>query len=404
MKKAPFLLAGLLALFSVYPAFALRFERGENVRISQPVNEDIYVVGGTINVEAPVYGDIWCAGGTVIISDTVRGDIVVVGGTVNLRGYAAESVRAAGGTLNLSGGIGGDLIITGGTITVERGALIGGEMAVASGNVVLDGSVRGAVQAASGKLSLSGSVEKGLEFNGEELYLNGAVRGNSVLIASKITLGNAAALSGNVRYWTLGGEMDFGPALREGATATFDPSLKRPSQRPNYWFLGFASLAAVVWYLLAVLVLLWVGQRLFSGVFSRAAQQAQKEPVRSAGYGFLYFAVVPVVFVLLFISLIGIPLGLVIMFLYLLLMALANVITALVAAHALVQYKGYSWSSWQFLLAALGLLVLLKIVGLIPIIGWIVSILAVLVAFGAILESTGFLRARSRSAEASTES
>lgn len=392
MKKAPFLLAGLLALLSVYPAFALRFERGESVRIAQPVHEDIYVFGGTISIDAPVYGDIWCAGGTVTISDTVQSDIVVAGGTLNLRGYVAESVRAAGGTLTLSGSVGGDLLITGGTITLERSAVIAGDVAVAGGNVVLDGTVRGNLNAASGKLSLNGNVEKGLEFNGDELYLNAAVSSNSVLVANTISLGSNAALSGNVRYWTSGGEMDFGNALRQGATATFDSSLKERFERPSYKFLGFASFAAVLWYLLAMLLLLWAGQRLFSSLFSRAAEHARAEPVRSLGYGFLYFVAVPALVVLLFVTLIGIPLGAVILALYFLLMSLANVITALVATHWLAQQKGYRWSAWVFLLVALGILILLKIIGFIPIAGWVVKIAAIFIAFGAILDSSGLLR------------
>lgn len=392
MKKLPFLLAGLLALLCVYPAFALRFERGESVRISQPTHEDIYVFGGTINIDAPVYGDIWCAGGTVTISDTVRGDIVVAGGTLNLRGYVAESVRAAGGTFTLSGSVGGDLLITGGTVTLERSADIAGDVAVAGGNVTLDGIVRGKVNAASGKLSLNGSVEKELEFNGNELYLNAAVGGSSVLVANTISLSNNAALRGNVRYWTSKGEMDFSSALRESATATFDSSLKERFERPSYKFLGFASFAAVLGYLLAMLLLLWAGQRLFSDLFSRAAERARVEPVRSLGYGFLYFVAVPAAVVLLFITLIGIPLGAVVLALYLLLMSLANVLTALVATHWLSQQRGYRWSAWLFLLVALGILVLLKIIGFIPIAGWIVKIAAIFIAFGAILDSSGLLR------------
>ncbi|MDW8230720.1 MAG: hypothetical protein RMJ33_12870, partial [Saprospiraceae bacterium] len=349
MKKMPFLLVGLWALFSVYPAFGVRFERGESVRISQPVHEDIYVLSGTISINAPVYGDIWCAGGTVTLSDTVQGDIVLMGGTVNVRGYVAESVRAAGGTLTLSGSIGGDLLVMGGTITVERSAVVAGDIAVAGGDVTLDGAVRGDVKAATGKLNLNGSIEKGLEFNGDQLHLNGSVGGSSVFVANKLVLGNNAALSGNVRYWTSGGEVDFGNALREGATATFDTSLKQRFERPDYKFLGFASVAGVLWYLLAMLVLLWAGQRLFSNLFSRAAEMARAEPVRALGYGFLYFIAVPAVVVLLFITLIGIPLGAVIIALYFLLLSLANVITALVATHALAQQRGYRWSAWLYL-------------------------------------------------------
>lgn len=364
----------------------------------QPVNEDIYVFGGTIYIEAPVHGDIWCAGGTVTVSDTVSGDVVVAGGNVFLRGAVLDDVRAAGGTLSISGNIAGDLLIAGGTITLEPDAIVGGSMAVSGGEIIIGGIVRGVFKSAGGKVTFNGTVEKDFEFNGGDLYLNGTINGTSVLAAHRIDVGGKAAIHGNIRYWTEKGEVIFGSALKNGATATFDTSLRTRFERPDYKFLGFASFMAVLWYLMASFILIWLGQWLFGRVFKNAADTARAEPVRSLGYGFLYFAVVPIAIVVMFITVVGIPVGLIVLLFYGMLFALANVITALVGAHWLNTLRGFNWRPIQIILVALGLLVILKLLFAIPFLGWIVKVAAVFIAFGAMLEQTGLLRRTLRAA------
>ncbi|MCS6929254.1 MAG: hypothetical protein NZM43_07140 [Saprospiraceae bacterium] len=380
--------SGLLTLFFArLPAYALRFEQGQNVRIAQPFHEDIYILGGTISIEAPIYGDVWCIGGTVILSDTVQGDVVVAGGKVSLRGLVTETVRVAAGTLTLAGQIGGDLLIVGGTVTTETATLVEGNLALAGGNVLLQGIVQGEVKVACGTLTLENTVRKDIYFNGGELYLNGSVEGRAVLVAGKITLGPRAMLNEEVRYWTAEGAIAFDKALRPGVKAIFDTSLQRRVEQPNYWQLGFSSFATLLWYLLAMLVLLWVGHQAFSTVLSKAAKIAHRAPAQSLGYGFLYFILAPVVAFLLLLSLIGIPLGSLVLLFYLLSLLLSHVVTALVATHWLAQQRNYSWPPAIFSLVALGMLVVLRIIGFIPFIGWVVKALLAFVAFGAILAS-----------------
>lgn len=375
-------------LFSNIPLFALRIESGSDIRITETVYEDIYVFGSTVYIDAPVHGDIWCAAGTVTVTDTVYGDLVVAGGNINLRGVVMDDVRAAGGTLIITGRIAGDLLVAGGTVSLEPNAAVEGDVAATGGTLTIGGPVKGALKASGGTVYLNGSVGKTLDFNGGDLNLNGAVAGASSIAATRIKLGNNAALGGNVKYWTEDGEIDFASALQNGAIATFDPSLRVHYERPDSKFLGFASFMAVLWYLIASFILIWLGQWLFSKTFQKAANTAQADAVRSLGYGFLYFVAVPVGIVLLFITIVGIPVGLIALLLYGLLFALANVITVLVAAHWINWRKNYQWRPVQLTGIALCLLIVLKILFSIPFVGWIFNAVVVLIAFGAILINT----------------
>jgi hypothetical protein len=392
--KTRFFITCFWVLSVVFPALALRFESGNDVRITRPVYEDIYVFGSTVYIDAPVHGDIWCAGGTVTVNDTVDGDLVVAGGNIYLRGAILDDVRAAGGTLILSGHIAGDLLITGGAVTVDPGADIGGELAISGGSVTVGSTVAGKVKATGGKVVLNGAVEKDLEFNGGELTLNGTVGGTSIITASKLRLGDNAAFRGDVRYWTSEGKVDFGQALENGVAASFDPSLREQYRQPDYKFLGFASLVGVLWYLTAGFILLWLGQWLFSRTLGQAAGTVQTDTARSLAFGLVYFVAVPMAIVLFFVTIVGIPVGLIAMFFYGMFLALANVITALVGAHWINRRRGSTWRPIQLVLVALGLFIVLKLLTFIPVLGWAVKFAAIFIAFGAILDTTGLLRRR----------
>lgn len=381
----------ILMLVAITPAFAIRFERGENIRISIPVNEDIYVMAGTISTDAIIRGDFFAMGGTVNLNDTITGDLAVAGGTINLRSVILDDVRCAGGTLIISGYVGGDLLITGGTVTIESGAIIAGDVYVAGGTLHLDGTVRGNLKSGSGELILNGSIAKNADLNGGKITLNGSIGGETILVAQELKVEHNASLGGNVRYWTNKGEVDFGNALKNG-TATLDVALQHRFEQPKPQFLGFVTFFGVLGYLLAMLLLLAMGEKLFGSFFTRVADTIREAPAQSFGYGFLYFIVVPVVIVLLFITLIGIPVGLIGLFFYILFMLLAHVITALTGAHWLNKKQGFNWNFWKIVGAALGILVLLKVVSMVPLVGWLAVFLAVCIAFGAIWQNSWIQR------------
>jgi len=75
------------------------------------------------------------------------------------------------------------------------------------------------------------------------------------------------------------------------------------------------------------------------------------------------------------------------MFSYVVLLALATVITSFVAANWINNPSNTDWSFWQVVFAALGIFALLKIVSLTPSMGWVGLALLICMAFGAMVLS-----------------
>ena len=378
MKKIFF----LILMISIFiNAFAYRIEYGNNVVISQPVYEDLYVAGGNVTINAPVHGDLIVAGGTVIINDSVMNDILLAGGNVTFNGYVGDDIRCAGGNIHISKNVTGDVVTAGGEVIIDKGTIIGG-LITTGGNITVDGNIDGEARGGFGNLILNGNVAKNIDCRGGKISLNGTVDGKSILAARYITIGSNAAFNGDVRYWNKQGSLDFKQSLKN-SKATYDPSLRiRTSQ---WYYLGATTVLGLLWYLGMALVMILLVQYLFSSTMKMAADKTFNRTLKSLGYGFLFFIAVPVAAVVAFITLVGVPVGILLIISSVTLILITTVIISVVAANWFNNRNNYKWNFWPIVFAAFGIFILLKLVSLTPFVGWLIMLVLACIVFGAIL-------------------
>ncbi|GCC50395.1 hypothetical protein SanaruYs_06100 [Chryseotalea sanaruensis] len=373
----------LSAFILINQKLTAQIRSGENVLINKEVAHDLYVAGGTVTINAPIRGDLIIAGGTVIVNDTVTQDILIGGGNITLNGYVADDVRCAGGTVQLSGVVSGDYVVSGGEINILSGGIIAGNMFSIGGKVILDGAVKGSVKNASGAFDLNGTVAQGLDSKGGKIKINGIIGGTTVMAAETIEIGASAKFKDTVRYWNQAGSLDFGNSLN-ASTASYDPSLE--IEGTDWYYLGFASLVMVLWYLGAALIMLIIIQYLFRLTFMNAVNTIKNNSIKSLGAGFLFLFGVPVAIVIGFLTLIGIPLGLLTFFIYLTILLHATVITALLIANWInnTYYKS-SWQNIKIVGAAFAIFIFLKLASFTPFIGPLIMLLLACMGFGGLL-------------------
>src|SRR2546425_5797493 len=87
----------LIFLFLPWPAFAFVPRAGENIAFSQPLQDDLYIAGGTVTVTGTVDGDVTAAGGTVTGMGRGSGALLAAGGTLGSGGTFGPSFLARGG-------------------------------------------------------------------------------------------------------------------------------------------------------------------------------------------------------------------------------------------------------------------------------------------------------------------
>jgi len=378
MKKY-FLFAILFHLFATAQAF--RIEYGKNVTINKPVYEDLYVAGGTVTINAPVYGDLVVAGGTIFINDTITNDILVAGGNVTFNGYAGDDLRCAGGNIQITKNVTGDVVITGGTVFIGKDVTIGG-LLMSGGEITIDGNVNGAIKAVFGSMILNGSVAKNIDCRGGKISINGEVGGASILAARDIIIGNAASFNGDVHYWSRKEFVDFKKTIKNGK-ATYDNSLRISSR--EWYYLGSTTIVTMIWYLGMVLLLILIVQYLFSNTMARAAASALQHSLRSLAYGAIFIIAVPIAAIIAFITMIGVPVGILLLVGYIILLLLSTIIAAVVIANWFNNRNGHKWKNGRISFTAFGIFIILKLISLLPFAGWICMIFIVCISFGSIL-------------------
>jgi len=332
--------------------------------VSQAVlRDDLYIAGGNVVVSRDVPGDLVAAGGTVAVKGKVAQDALVAGGTVDVAGDVADVLRVAGGTVTLSGGVGGYLVAGGGTVRLLPNATVEGAVYVNAGQVILDGVVHGPV-----------------EIQGGDARINGTVDGEVEVRAGKLTLGESAVLKKGLAYRSRNEA-----AIASGAQVL--GSIRRlPEARPGGRVArGLAVLPVPAIAKFTGLILAGIAIVLLFPAFSRSVtMESLSHFGRDLAIGGAVLFMAPAVAVLLVVSLVGLPLGV--------LGGLAYVTMLIVSTLCAGVYLGtFVWRlvskghevriDWMTAIVGLALL---PAVAWIPILGWLICTALVVAALGSL--------------------
>lgn len=253
---------------------------------------------------------------------------------------------------------------------------ITGDLIILGGTITIDGHVEGNLKAAGGNIKLNGSVvgETSITNTGE-LMINGTLSGPSALSARRITLGPQARFHNDVNYWNEEGYTDFKTKIVAGK-AILDPSLAITDNELNWLF--------ILLYLLYALFMILLLQKFFAPQLQLAAGTMRNNMLKSFGAGMLYFTIVPLIVVLLFVTVIGIPMGFLLLTLYGFSIFFSGIITAVLTGNGIDKETGKS-SKPKLLLSAFATFIIIKALFFVPLIGWIFSLILTSTAFGAML-------------------
>ena len=303
--------------------------------------------------------------GTVVVGEdeTVSG-LDVVAGTVMVRG-------TVDGPLN---GVAGDVVIA------ETGHVTG-DVGVSAGALRIDGRVDGSVSSGAGAITLSrtGSVSGDLSVGAGSVTIDGQVGGDATVGAESITLGSTARIDGDLRYdgklSQASGAAVQGAIVQDKSIGGAGPGGFSGTVLPAMGWLDtvYGLLANV---LLGALLLLLVPD--FS---NRVADRAVAATGRSALLGLLTLIGVPFVLALVAVTIVGIPLAILGFFGYLFALWVGVVYGEYAVGRWLLRRWDDDPSPWVAL--AVGLL-LFALLGLIPLVGGLFVLGALLVGLGAL--------------------
>lgn len=363
-----FAAALLLVALPLATVDAARFEAGEIVTVSQEefVPQNAYIAGGQVTFSSTAQKDLILVGGKVLNTGVVWGDLAAAGGTVDVVEDVRGDVRVAGGQVTVQGVIGGDVIVAGGAVTILPGTTIAGDLVVAGGAVRVEGVVSGATR-----------------LYGGDIFVNNTLAGPVTIFAQeKVTFGEKAIIGSTLSY-RAPEEATIEEGAKLGEQVTYEP-VELPQ-------VDAGTIAAVVLGIMtavfiAKLIALAVTSAVVASLFTNVSRSVATEAVtrfwQSALVGFGVLFLTPAVAVALIVTVIGMYLGFMLFALYALVLLLGSVYLCIVAGvmASKVAKQGVQ-VDWKW--AVLGT-VLVFAVWLIPVVGWIVTMLIYLAAVGAV--------------------
>jgi len=348
---------------SVSLAADIRGGQQTTVGNNETITNDLYLAGGGVNNLATVQGDLVAAGGNVLIVGPVSQYVNAAGGTVIVQSNIGGSVRAVGGNILIQSVVGGDVMVAGGQIQITGGK-IGRDVMGAGGSVRIDSPVQGNVR-----------------FIGGEVYINAPVAGNVEVEAEKVTLGSSAAIAGNFSYKSAR-EATIESGAKISGQTNYQPLVKKEFKKQTLKFFAAAVMAKFLMILLGAMLFGLFFRKYMTNLVSKAYSQ----PLMELGRGFIALIILPIVSILLMVTVIGAPLGILGVIGYAGLLIFSCLIAPILIgclAYKLTTKSDTYEVSWKTILLGV---VINYLLGMIPFIGWFVVFGFFLITLGTIVK------------------
>ncbi|MFC1901905.1 hypothetical protein ACFLX3_03150 [Chloroflexota bacterium] len=367
------LLVSLLMLFVSSPAMAFDVREGETVTVAstEVVNDDLYFAGGDIVINGTVNGDVFAVGRSITINGRVNGGVSFGGQTATINGEITNGLRFGGQSIIVNGRIGRDLIVGGAQLSVSSTGQIDGDLVFGAGTVQVYGSIGDSILGA-----------------GSEVILANNIGGDITLNTDSLTIASSADIQGDIKY-TSPNEA----SIQSGARISGDISHLIPAG-PDKADMSTSIIAgiigAAVWKFLSYVMIFIIGLILILIAKKRITLMQlaiQKSPWQTLGWGALILIATPIAAVIVMITVIGLPLGIISLLLWGTALYLSQIPVALLLGRLIIRQNRELDSTGVMIGAlAIGLLVLL-VLQLIPIIGWIVGLLVIVFGLGTLITS-----------------
>jgi cytoskeletal protein CcmA (bactofilin family) len=298
----------------------------------------------------------------------VRGTVVVEADRT------VASVEAVAGTVVIRGTVTGDVAGAAGTVHVTETGRVGGDVAVAAGVVRVDGAVAGNVNAGAGTVEVSETarVDGDLDAGAGYVSVDGRVDGDVRVGAETVALGPNARVGGDVRYDAADFSRDPDAAVEGSVVGERRRSDPVPTPVGSVVTVGYGLLANLFFGF----VLLLAFPAFSDGVVTRVAN----EPARTAGVGLVALLGVPLVLLVTALTIVGIPLSLVGAVLFAGTLWAGSVYGQYAIAARVFVALGLP-VGWLTLVAGL---VGFAVLGVVPVLGGLLDLLALLLGLGAL--------------------
>lgn len=257
-----------------------------------------------VAVDDVVSEDLWAFGGRTFIEGRIEGDLVVIGGELRMTGVVeGDLVALVPGKVVIEGEVGGSVTVGG--FDVLMGGEVSDDAAVAALRARFFGDVGRDLLVYVGDVDMAGTVGRDVRGQAFTFGIDGEIERDVVVNVGTMSMGDTAHVGGDVTFKSsrLG-------RISDGATV--DGLLIQEQVITPVWARAVGRVVSVLsflGFLLAGLALLW----LFRATSAKAADHLVERPWRTAAVGLAMLVIPPIVATVLFVTLVGIPIAVIVL-------------------------------------------------------------------------------------------
>jgi cytoskeletal protein CcmA (bactofilin family) len=329
-------------------------DMNKDINVAGTVKGDLIAFGDTVTVSGTVDGSVLAFARRVEVTGTVTGSVFLAGGALVVSGKVGGSVVAAGSDLRISGEIARNYAGFGANLNMAQTSMVGGNVTTFGAESVIDGIILKDLYSSGAITEMRGSA-RNVDFKGAQIRLTRTARVGGNLSAKvpkeiNVMIDSGAVVSGN-RNITL--------------------EQRRPSQ--------YSSSSYYFWQIVRLVTAFITGWLIFRFVPWLAPTRVGSglDWLKAGGLGLAFLVTVPVAVIIALCTVVGIPLALLTLVIWIAALYFAKIIVAEFVGRML-----FKKSNAVSLLA--GLAIVIVAVNL-PMLGGLISFLLLLLGLGALV-------------------
>lgn len=295
---------------------------------------------------------------------------------------AGASIHA-GGNMEINEATSSGLYVAGGRITVS--APVGGKTRIAAGRVEIEpGAALKDAAIAGGRVTVRGPVDGDLRVAGGRVTLDGPVSGNASVAAGTLELGPNARIEGSLKF--RGEQLDRDPAAVVKGNVVHSARGSRSWEGRG----GMGKAAGWAVWTLGLMVLAAIIAGALPGATRRMEDELRARPWLASLFGIVALICIPIAAVLVMITVIGIPVGLLALLGYVALLVIGYVTASVVLGGLLLgRFKSgaATQTAWR-VGAAVAVMLVIAALGRVPFVGGLVAFTALVIGVGVIVAAT----------------
>lgn len=342
----------------------------EMITQDRTIDGPAFLSGNLVRVDGTVNGTTFVAGENIHINGMINGDLFVAAQNAFITGEVTGNIYFVGMAIMMEGIVGQDTFLAGQTMTVSEDAILERDLFSVGATIIKEGDVGRHMYGAGERIVLSGSIGGKADFNVDQLTLgsNSVIKGNLIYRSEQEADIETGA--------DVQGETDFRLIQRRQQRMDNDGMRRNISAR--IWSFVWSVLSAVlIWFVMKWLRPTW---------WERTASPLLERPGIAIGVGLLALVVTPLAAIIIMITIIGIPLGILVLLGYGILLYLAKILVSVAISLAITSRTneiGKSRTGWLVVLS----LIILGLLGMIPYLGFILWLLVAVSGLGTFVMS-----------------